>query len=64
MSLSQYKDRIRALQRELEKGDFEPFIQHIRFPYFKNLEMNARIDFQFPITALVGQNGTNKSSVI
>ncbi|MBW9452784.1 ATP-dependent nuclease [Citrobacter portucalensis] len=64
MSTSSYKDKIRSLQRALNAGQFEPFIQHIRFPYFKNIEQNARIDFQFPITALVGQNGTNKSSVI
>ncbi|EKC9051532.1 AAA family ATPase [Salmonella enterica] len=54
----------RNLRQGLERGEYEPFIQHIRFPYFKNLELNARIDFSFPITALVGQNGTNKSSVI
>ncbi|EDP2820833.1 ATP-binding protein, partial [Salmonella enterica subsp. enterica serovar Oranienburg] len=64
MNTSAYKDKIRSLQRALKDGQFEPFIQHIRFPYFKNIEQNARIDFQFPITALVGQNGTNKSSVI
>ncbi|MFJ3166277.1 AAA family ATPase [Serratia nematodiphila] len=57
-------DKIRALKKSMDKDEFEPFIRHIRFPYFKNLELNARIDFQFPITALVGQNGTNKSSVI
>ncbi|WP_368681519.1 ATP-binding protein, partial [Serratia marcescens] len=55
---------MRALKKSMDKDEFEPFIRHIRFPYFKNLELNARIDFQFPITALVGQNGTNKSSVI
>jgi hypothetical protein len=54
----------RPLKKSFQSGDFEPFIKHIRFPYFKNLEANARIDFTFPITALVGQNGTNKSSVI
>ncbi|MEB7925453.1 AAA family ATPase [Atlantibacter hermannii] len=57
-------DYRRNFNRGMESGEFEPFIQHIRFPYFKNLELNARIDFSFPITALVGQNGTNKSSVI
>jgi hypothetical protein len=41
-----------------------PYISHIRFPYYKNLEPGTRIDFQFPITALVGVNGTNKSSVL
>ncbi|HAX2893216.1 TPA: ATP-binding protein [Escherichia coli] len=64
MSTSAYKSKIRTLQCALKNGEFEPFIQHIRFPYFKNIEQNARIDFQFPITALVGKNGTNKSSVI
>lgn len=59
-----YKEKNRILKRRCDNGEFEPFIRHIRFPYFKNLELDARIDFSFPITALVGQNGTNKSSVI
>lgn len=42
----------------------EPYINHIRFPHFKNLEDGTRIDFDFPITALVGPNGANKSSVL
>lgn len=45
-------------------GVIEPFIRHVRFPRFKNLEPGLRIDFQYPITALVGTNGTNKSSVL
>ncbi|MBF6218042.1 AAA family ATPase [Nocardia abscessus] len=43
---------------------FEPSIRHIRFPYFRNLEPGLRIDFNHPITALVGPNGTNKSSIL
>jgi hypothetical protein len=42
----------------------EPYINHIRFPHFKNLAAGTRIDFDFPITALVGPNGANKSSVL
>ncbi|HIA8382367.1 TPA: ATP-dependent nuclease [Klebsiella pneumoniae] len=42
----------------------EPFIRHIRFPFYKNLEEFSVINFNYPITALVGQNGTNKSSVL
>lgn len=64
MSDQQLNEYRRNFNRSMVSGDFEPFIQHIRFPYFKNLELNARIDFSFPITVLVGQNGTNKSSVI
>ncbi|MHC2086458.1 ATP-binding protein [Methylobacterium sp. CM6244] len=48
----------------LNAGQLEPFIQHIRFPRFKNLAPDTRIDFTYPITALVGSNGTNKSSVL
>ena len=43
---------------------FEPFIRYIRFPNYKNFIADARIDFSFPITVLVGENGCNKSSVI
>lgn len=49
---------------KLNLRDFAPFITHVRFPSFKNLESGTRIDFNHPITALVGPNGTNKSSVL
>jgi len=42
----------------------EPYISYIRFPHYKNLAPDLRIDFGFPITALVGVNGTNKSSIL
>lgn len=40
------------------------FITHIRFPRFKNLRPGTRIDFGFPVTALVGPNGCGKTSVL
>ncbi|MEO5916434.1 MAG: AAA family ATPase [Luteolibacter sp.] len=46
------------------RGSFKTFIDYIRFPYFKNLEENTVINFDFPITALVGSNGSGKSSVL
>lgn len=52
------------LRRILAQNHMEPFIRHIRFPFYKNLAEGVRIDFTFPITVLVGQNGTNKSSVL
>lgn len=48
----------------LQKNKLEPYITHLRFPRYKNLTDDLRIDFTHPITALVGQNGTNKSSVL
>lgn len=42
----------------------EPTIRHIRFPHFKNLTPNLQLNFTTPITAIVGSNGANKSSVL
>ena len=41
-----------------------PYIEYIRFPFYKSVKPGTRIDFTYPITALVGPNGTNKSSVL
>ncbi|MEV0150354.1 MULTISPECIES: AAA family ATPase [unclassified Nonomuraea] len=48
----------------LRAGKFEPFIQYIRFPHFRNLREGTRIDFVHPITVLVGANGTNKTAIL
>ncbi|WP_454788579.1 ATP-dependent nuclease [Mycolicibacterium lutetiense] len=53
-----------ALRKTWQRGDYEPHIHYIRFPYFKNLASDLRVDFSFPITALVGANGSNKSSIL
>jgi len=55
---------VSALRSLLNAGRLEPYIRHIRFPHYKNLVEGTRIDFTYPITALVGANGTNKSSVL
>lgn len=48
----------------LNSKKLEPYIRHIRFPKYKNLKPDTKIEFLYPITVLVGQNGTNKSSVL
>ncbi|MEC4612793.1 AAA family ATPase [Tsukamurella tyrosinosolvens] len=45
-------------------GVFEPQIRYIRFPRFKNLATNLQINFDYPITALVGPNGCNKTAIL
>lgn len=42
----------------------EPFIRKIVFSNFKNIEPMQELHFDYPITALVGQNGTNKTSAL
>ncbi|MGJ8514833.1 AAA family ATPase [Carnimonas bestiolae] len=43
---------------------FPGYITHIRFPRYKNIVDGTRVDFTFPITALVGPNGSGKTSVL
>ncbi len=55
---------IEAIQKIKENGGFENYINYIQFPIFKNLEENTKINFEFPMTVLIGKNGSNKSSVL
>lgn len=43
---------------------FLPYIEDIRFPMYKSLEDGLSLTLDWPIVALVGPNGTNKSSVL
>jgi predicted ATPase len=54
----------KALKAMLAARKFDPYISHIRFPHYKNLAPDLKIELDFPITALVGPNGTNKSSIL
>lgn len=57
-------DKFSLLQKTFDKGNFTPFIKEITFPFFKNMTKGSRIEFSHPITALVGANGSSKSSVL
>lgn len=52
-----------GMRKKLTKV-FPTYITHIRFPRYKNLVSDTRVDFNFPITALVGSNGSGKTSVL
>ena len=58
------QDLMDTIRKLLKERKLEPYLKHIRFPCFRNLEQGLRIDFNFPLTAIVGQNGGNKSSVL
>lgn len=66
MPLQTLSEEISHLERNRGKyfRVFPGFITHIRFPRYKNMADGARIDFSFPITALVGSNGSGKTSVL
>jgi predicted ATPase len=49
---------------KIPEKEFYPYISHIRFPYYKKLKQGLRIDFPYPITAIIGINGSSKSSIL
>jgi recombinational DNA repair ATPase RecF len=60
-TVEQLSSRLRAKQ---SAGQFREFIDYVRFPRYRNIEDNAKINFDFPITALVGPNGGGKTSLL
>jgi ABC-type cobalamin/Fe3+-siderophores transport system ATPase subunit len=57
-------DHADPLPRMLHAGEFEPYLRYIRFPHFRNLRDDLHINFDYPVTALVGPNGTNKTAIL
>ena len=55
---------IEEIKQQKSNGCFNNYINYIQFPVFKNLELNTRINFDYPLTVLIGKNGSNKSSVL
>lgn len=53
-----------VLFKKFGQKSVEPVLTEMRFPHYKSLAADLTISFSFPITALVGANGTNKSSIL
>jgi predicted ATPase len=51
-------------ERDSKRKIFQKYIEYIRFPFFKNFEANLKINFNFPVIFIVGQNGSGKSSLL
>ncbi|MBL7960025.1 ATP-binding protein [bacterium] len=57
-------DLIQTVARMKVNNVFEFYVSFIQFPYFRNLEKNTKISFDFPLTVFIGQNGSGKSSTL
>lgn len=55
---------IKNLFELLKGGQFRPFIEVINFPRYRNFAPGLQLSFDFPVTVLVGQNGTGKTSLL
>lgn len=54
----------RLKQQYENSPNFKPYISSIVFPVYKNIYPGAELSLDFPLTLLIGKNGTNKSSIL
>ena len=64
MDEQKMQEDISSIQRMKECGCFKNYIEYIQFPFYKNLVEHSRINFDFPMTVLIGKNGGGKSSTL
>jgi ATPase involved in DNA repair len=58
------EELIDVVRKLKEDKVFEKYIDNIYFPYYKNFEEFSKITFDFPLTVIVGKNGSGKSSIL
>lgn len=58
------KNLITTIQQMRSNDVFKKYIEYIRFPFFRNLKLDSKLNLEFPVTALVGRNGGGKSSTL
>jgi predicted ATPase len=57
-------ENIRKINSIKKAHLFKNYIDFIQFPFYRNLAINCRINFDFPFTVFIGQNGCGKSSAL
>lgn len=55
---------ISTISKIKSSNNFKQYIDFIRFPFYRNLEIDSIINFEFPLTVFIGQNGCGKSSCL
>lgn len=64
MITNNIKSLLNSIEGAKAGNQFDKYISQAKFPNFKNLAPGTIINFDFPLTVLVGPNGTGKSSIL
>lgn len=64
MADAELKTLTETLRKMKAGGAFAPYIDYIVFPKYRRISPGQRITFGFPLTVLVGRNGSGKSSIL
>jgi hypothetical protein len=51
-----FQEKLDTCSQLLSSGQLEPYVKKIVFSNYKNFSTNKTIEFQYPLTVLVGLN--------
>jgi predicted ATPase len=63
-SKTEIEEHCEQIDGQFRGGRFDPFIDFMEFPNYRSFQRGMRVSFKFPLTVIVGQNGTGKSSLL
>lgn len=55
---------IKGIDSAYSRGQYDPMITDISFLNYKNVSNHAKLEFNFPVSLIIGPNGTNKTSIL
>lgn len=62
--MDQIETLLTEIKQRKQSGYIKYYVDFIRFPFYRNLEIDTEINFDFPLTVFIGQNGCGKSSCL
>ena len=61
---SEIRTLVDKIRRQKQAGKFRPYIEFAQFPRYRNFQKDLRVTFDFPLTVIVGPNGSGKTSLL
>lgn len=58
------REYVKEIERSFGRGLYDPMITDISFWNYKNVSSGAKLEFNFPVSLIIGPNGTNKTSIL
>lgn len=59
-----FLEYVKDIHSAYGRGQYDPMITDISFLNYKNVSSGAKLEFNFPVSLIIGPNGTNKTSIL
>lgn len=58
------REYVKDIERCFSHGLYDPMITDVSFWNYKNVSNGVKLEFNFPVSLIIGPNGTNKTSIL